>query len=298
MEKHQLGQTDMNVTRLGVGLSEIGRGTEKERASEVLNLALDGGINFLDTSACYGSSEELVGYAVSNRRDEYYLATKAGHVAGGYEGEAWTAKTISDSIKRSLKRMKTEYVDLIQLHSCGVEVLERGEAIEAVQRAKQEGKTRYIGYSGDNDAALWAVESGLFDTLQTSFNLVEQKARFELFDKAKEKGMGVIIKRPIANGAWGAEQSPSDYAKTYFERAKQMREQGEVPEAPDNRILLALGFTFAHDAVDVAIVGTKTPKYMRSNIDMVNNDLPISDAAVAALHKRFEKVGRDWEQQT
>lgn len=298
MEKRQLGKTDMNITRLGVGLSEIGRGTEKERASEVLKLALDGGINFLDTSACYGASEELVGYAVADRRDEYYLATKAGHVAGGYQGEAWTAKTIHDSIERSLKRMKTDHLDLVQLHSCSVEVLERGEAIEAVQKAKQEGQTRYIGYSGDNDAATWAVESGLFDTLQTSFNLVEQKARFELFDKAKAQGMGIIIKRPIANGAWGAEQSPSDYAKIYFERAKQMQALGELPEMPDNRILLALGFTFAHDAVDVAIVGTKTPRYMRSNIEMVTNNLPISEVAVAKLHERFEQLGQDWEQQT
>ena len=298
MDKRQLGKTDMRVTRLGVGLSEIGRGTEKERASEVLNIALDGGINFLDTSACYGSSEELVGYAVSSRRDEYYLATKAGHIAGGYQGTEWTEQTISDSIERSLKRMKTDYLDLVQLHSCSVEVLERGEATEAVQKAKQEGKTRYIGYSGDNEAAMWAVESGLFDTLQTSFNLVEQKARFELFDKAKEKGMGIIIKRPIANGAWGAEQSPSDYAKEYFERAKQMQALGELSEAPDNRILLALGFTLAHDAVDVAIVGTKTPKYMRSNIEMVDNNLPISEEVIAELHKRFEEIGKNWEQKT
>lgn len=288
----------MTVTRLGVGLSEIGRGTEKERASEVLNIALDSGVNFLDTAACYGASEELVGYAVSGRRDDYYLATKAGHVAGGYEGEAWTAKTIEDSIDRSLKRMKTDYLDLVQLHSCSVEILERGEAVEAVKKAQQEGKIRYVGYSGDNDAALWAVESGQFDTLQTSFNLVEQKARFDLFDKAKAQDMGVIIKRPIANGAWGAEQSPSDYAKTYFERAKTMQAKGEVPSAPENRILLALGFTLAHDAVDVAIVGTKTPKYMQANIEMVQNELPISAAAIAELHARFEEVGRNWEQQT
>lgn len=298
MDKRQLGNTDMNVTRLGVGLSEIGRGTEKERASEVLNLALDGGINFLDTSACYGSSEELVGYAVASRREEYYLATKAGHVAGGYQGEEWTAKTIRDSIERSLNRMKTDRLDLVQLHSCSVDVLERGEAVEALQKAKQEGKTRYIGYSGDNDAALWAVLSGLFDTLQTSFNLVEQKARFELFGKAKEKGMGIIVKRPIANGAWGTDKSPSDYASEYFERAQKMCAQGELPAAPDNRILLSLGFTFAHDAVDVAIVGTKTPKYMRANIDMVKNDLPIPGETVAALHKRFEEIGREWPQQT
>ena len=299
MEKRQFGQTDMYVSRLGVGLSEIGfAAVEDAKAAEVLNIALDNGINFLDTSACYNISEELVGRTVAKRRSDYYLATKAGHVAGGYEGEEWTAKTIRDSIDRSLKRMNTDYLDLVQLHSCSLEVLKRGEAIGALQAAQQEGKTRYIGYSGDNDAAMWAVESGLFDSLQTSFNLVEQKARYGLFDKAKEKGMGIIIKRPIANSAWGADSSPSGYADEYFKRAKAMCEMGELPNEPDNRILLALGFSFAHDAVDVAIVGTKTPKYMRANIEMVNEELPIDGETVKALHERYDAVGGDWQQLT
>ena len=299
METRQLGSTDILVSRLGVGLSEIGyAAVEDGRASEVLNIALDNGINFLDTAACYNISEELVGRTVAHRRGEYFLATKAGHVAGGYEGEAWTAQTIRDSIDRSLKRMKTDYVDLVQLHSCSREILMRGEVIEAVQQAQQEGKARYIGYSGDNEAALWAVESGHFATLQTSFNLVDQKARFKLFPRASAQGMGVIVKRPIANSAWGATSSPSAYAEQYFARAKAMAAIGELEGAPANRILLALGFTFAHPEVDVAIVGTKTPKYMQANVAMVNNQLGISEAVINALHQRFESVSQDWPQLT
>ncbi len=296
MDKRQLGKTDMQVSRLGAGLSEIGYGGVSESvAAEVLNTALDQGINFLDTAACYDVSEELVGKTVAHRRAEYYLATKAGHVAGGYQGVEWSAQTIRDSIDRSLKRMKTDYLDLVQLHSCELETLQRGEAITALQEAKAAGKTRYIGYSGDNEAALWAVESGLFDTLQTSFNLVDQGARYKLFDKASAQGMGVIIKRPIANSAWGADSNPSAYASQYFERAKQLRALGPLPQEPDNRILLALGFTFAHDAVDVAIVGTKRPHYMRSNVDLLKG-LPIPEATILELHKRFDTLGADWPQ--
>jgi aryl-alcohol dehydrogenase-like predicted oxidoreductase len=299
MEKRQLGKTDMLVSRLGAGLSEIGYGgIDTQRAAEVLNNALDLGINFLDTAACYLVSEEFVGQTVAHRRSEYYLATKAGHVAGGYEGQAWTAKTISDSIDRSLKRMKTDYLDLVQLHSCSLEVLEKGEAIETLQKAQKEGKTRYIGYSGDNEAAIWAVNSGLFDTLQTSFNLVEQKARHTLFDTVKEKNIGLIIKRPIANSAWGAASSPSSYADGYFERAQKLRELGPIDNEPADRILLALGFTFAHDAVDVAIVGTKTPNYVKANIDRVSQDLPIPKNVVAELQRRFDDLGKDWPQLT
>jgi aryl-alcohol dehydrogenase-like predicted oxidoreductase len=297
MEKRQLGKTDMHVTRLGVGLSEIGSGVSEGIASDVLNTALDAGINFLDTAECYNQSEELVGKAVSHRRSNFFLATKTGHVSGGYDGQEWTAKTVRDSIDRSLKRMKTDYVDLVQLHSCSVDILKKGEVTQVLQEAKQAGKTRYIGYSGDNAPALWAVESGLFDTLQTSFNLVDQKARVELFEKAKAKGMGIIVKRPIANGAWGAKSSPSGYARGYFERSQKMLALGNLPQAPDDRILLALGFTLAHEVVDVAIVGTKTPAYMQRNVEMLG-ELPIFDAAIAELHKRFEKLGKDWSQLT
>ncbi len=229
MEMRKLGNTDMTISRLGVGMSEIGYQltlAEEKQASDVLNSALDAGVNFLDTSACYDVSEEQLGRAVSHRRSDYYLATKAGHVAGGYEGEAWTAQTITDSIDRSLRRMKTDYIDLLQLHSCGVDVLEKGEAIRAVQDARQAGKVRYIGYSGDNKAAAWAVDSGLFASLQTSFNLVEQKARYGLLQAAKAQGMGVIFKRPIANGAWGAAKSPSGYADQYWERAQLLETDG------------------------------------------------------------------------
>lgn len=300
METRILGKTGLEISRLGVGLSEIGGLDldEAKRAGEVLNLALDNGITFFDTAACYDNSESLIGRTIAHRRDEFVLATKAGHVAGDYEGESWTAATIRDSIERSLSRMKTDHLDLVQLHTCSVEILERGELIEALQDAQRAGKTRFIGYSGDNEGALWAVKSGRFDTLQTSFNLVDQNARRYLFDAVRAQGMGLIVKRPIANGAWAASSAPSSYAARYFDRAQKMLSLGELDGAPDDRILLALGFAFAHDPVDTFIVGTQNPDHMRSNIKMVEQCLPIDGAVVAELHARFERFadGQDWVQ--
>ena len=150
MQKVQFGSTGFETSRLGVGLSEIGSFelSDQAQATNVLNTALDNGINFLDTSACYGISEELVGNGVSQRRDDYFLATKAGHVARGYEGEAWTFQTVVDSIDRSLRLLQTDHVDVVQLHSCDIDVLEKGDAIRALQEAQQAGKTSFIGYSG------------------------------------------------------------------------------------------------------------------------------------------------------
>ncbi len=298
MEMRELGKTGLKVSRLGVGLAEIGSLTFSEvyEASRVLNTALDAGVNFLDTSACYGISEELIGRTVAHRRQDYVLATKCGHVAGDYKGEPWTKETVQHSIERSLVRMNTEYVDLVQLHSCDVEVLERGDVIEALIEAREAGKTRFIGYSGDNEAARWAVQSGIFDTLQTSFNLVDQRARTTFLPEARDRDMGIIAKRPLANATWGARRSPSEYSQSYYERAQAMQTLGPLPEAPENHILLALGFVLAHDVVDTVIVGTRNPRHMETNIAWVEEALPISEQTVEELHRRFAELGDRWEQ--
>jgi aryl-alcohol dehydrogenase-like predicted oxidoreductase len=288
MERTTLGRTGLEITRLGVGLAEIGSLSDEAVAGELLNAALDGGINFLDTAACYGRSEEWIGRTIAHRRDEYILATKAGHVTGGYEGEAWTAQTIRDSIDRSLRRMKTDLLDLVQLHSCDVAVLERGEVIQALLEAREAGKTRFIGYSGDNEAALWAINSGHFDTLQTSFNLLDQGPRQDALPLAKAGGMGVIIKRPIANAVWG--ETSGTGRQEYRSRAQRLAGMGPISGAPEDPILLSLGFTLAHDEVDTAIVGTRNPAHMRANIERVEHELPLSDEVVKELHRRFDEL--------
>ncbi|NQW19965.1 MAG: aldo/keto reductase [Chloroflexi bacterium] len=308
MQTVPFGNTGFAVSRLGVGLSEIGSQlsiSDQDQASSVLNTALDSGINFFDTSACYGISEQLIGKAVANRRDEYFLATKAGHIALGYDGEEWTYQTVVDSIDRSLRLLQTDHVDLVQLHSCDIDVLEKGDVIRALQEAEQAGKTRFIGYSGDNETAHWAVDSGLFATLQTSYNLVEQRARTSgLLEKATSRGMGTIIKRPIAGGVWGKSRPESGiddagrYNTPYLERAKSMRTLGPIENEPADGILTALGYTLGDPNANVAIVGTTNPSHMATNINQIDNDLPIPTSVIEELKIRFEKLDSDWAQRT
>lgn len=298
METVALGSTGIQVSRLGIGLSEIG--STPMQFSEVealLNAGLDIGINFLDTAAAYGVSEELVGKTVSHRRSEYALASKCGRVPGGSQDEAWTAQAVTDSIDRSLRLLQTDYVDLMQLHSCSVEILERGEAIDALLKARDAGKARFVGYSGDNEAAMWAVESGIFQTLQTSFSLVDQKARDGLFAAAEAKGMGIIIKRPIGNGVWGRAEVTNPYAQQYFERHQAMSAQGSL-EGDDDPIRMAMGFTFAHPEVDTAIVGTTNLRHLQSNAAMLDEGLSVPESTMEALVKRFAELGQDWRQLT
>ena len=317
MDSVKLGSTGINVSPIGIGLSEIGQvKLEVSEVSSILNTAIDGGINFLDTAACYGGSEELIGKTVSHRRDEFTLATKCGHTncLCGTIGEKcthqsiklqnpdWSGQTISDSIERSLKRLQTDYIDLVQLHSCDINTLENSDVIDALIKAKESGKTRFIGYSGDNDNALWAVQSGQFDTLQTSFNIVDQNARNKLLPEAASRNMGVIVKRPIANGVWARAQVPrrgfpTTYAEEYFDRAKAIASLGPLKEV-DDPIKLAMGFTFAHPEVDTAIIGTTNPKHILSNISMMNEGLSISDENLNTLVKRFNELGENWNQLT
>jgi len=203
MEKRRLGKTDMDVSVLGFGGSEIGyEHASPETVTELLNSALDAGLNVIDTAECYYNSEELIGETVSGRRKEFYLFTKCGHPHGMESGANWSKDSILKSIERSLERLKTDRLDLVQLHSCSESELRKGEVIDALQTARERGYTRYIGYSGDSRAAHYAVECGAFDTLQTSINIADQDAIDLTLPLAREKQMGVIAKRPIANAAW------------------------------------------------------------------------------------------------
>ena len=272
MEKVLLGRTGLEVSRLGIGLSEIGS-SDKETSKQILHTALDNGINFFDTASCYGMSEEFVGENLSNKRNEIVLASKCGHSSRFNPNLAdWTYEGVKKSIDRSLSLLKTDRVDIMQLHSCDVETLERGEVIKALEEAKSDGKILHLGFSGDNDAVIWAAESNKFETMQTSFNLVEQKARYKLFDIVRKINLGLIAKRPIANGAWRANENPnvhsapSNYAEEYFRRAGIIKGLGKINQEPENRILTSMGYVFSFNEIDVGIIGTQNPKHLINNI--------------------------------
>lgn len=292
MQKRRLGRTDMEVSWLGFGGARIGheKSTQEETA-RLLHALLDAGVNFVDTAECYTGSEEMIGNALAARRSEYYLATKCGHVVDGATGEEFSAKVITENIDRSLRRLKTDRVDLVQFHSCSAEVLRRGDAVDALLKARAAGKTRYIGYSGDGEDAEFAIGMGIFDTLQTSFNLVDQSAAAEVLPAALAAGLGIIAKRPIANAAFGRASSPSDYADEYWRRSRQFRPPAGAP--PDS-VELALRFVRSFDEIDVAIVGTSKAEHALSNI-RISQQGPLDPAAVSDLRRQFRELGAAWQ---
>ena len=292
MEKRALGRTGLEVSVLGFGGAEIGfQNASLSTVERLLGSALDAGLNVIDTGECYAGSEELIGKAVSHRREQFHLFTKCGH-SSGLPYEDWDPALLTASIDRSLTRLGTDCIDLVQLHSCSLEKLQQGDVIAVLQAARDAGKTRFVGYSGDDEAALFAVQSGVFDTLQTSLNIAEQQPISLTLPVALEKGIGVIAKRPIANAAWTKAEMPSDeYAYPYWQRLQTL---GYDFLSTSDAVSIALRFTLAQPAVSTAIVGTQNPDRWLQNARLLEAG-PLPPAQVEALKARWSEVSQpDW----
>jgi aryl-alcohol dehydrogenase-like predicted oxidoreductase len=286
MEHRQLGKTDMRVSVLGFGGAEIGfERAAADTVKRLLDSALDAGLNVIDTAECYVNSEELIGQAVAGRRKDYYLFTKCGHPEG-MGSEDWRPASLLQSIERSLRRLRTDRLDLVQLHSCSEAELRKGDVIHALRQARDRGYTRYIGYSGDRQAARYAIECGEFDTLQTSVSIADQEALDLTLPLARERQIGVIAKRPIANAVWRHSRKPENaYYHAYWDRIQKLKFDF-LKAGPAEGIATALRFTLSVPGVHTAIVGTTKPGRWRENAEMLKaGPLPA---------EQFEKIRARW----
>jgi predicted aldo/keto reductase-like oxidoreductase len=199
MKTVRLGKTGLMVSRIGMGGIPIQRPTEDE-AIKVAHRALDLGVNWIDTAAGYGNSEERFGKALAGRRDQVIVATKSGQ-----RNKAEAAA----ELERSLERLKTDVIDIWQLHNVSsaetyAQVTGPGGSLEAAQEALQAGKIRHIGISGHNlDVMMKAVRSGLFETIQFPFNYVTREPADELIPLARAHDVGFIGMKPFAGGMLG-----------------------------------------------------------------------------------------------
>lgn len=304
IEQRTFGDTELRVGVLGLGTAEIGfSGTDDATLDAILGTACEAGVNVIDSAAMYGDAEEKLGRLLVGRRDKFLIFSKCGrHLprlsgmqrglrkirrsVGNMLGQPpfeWHPSTLRSNIDESLRRFRTDRIDVIQLHSCSEELLKRGEIIDTLLHAKRAGKVRYIGYSGDGSAALWAIRSGLFQSIQLSVNVADQQALDDIIPQALDAGLGIVAKRPVANAVWRNAELPADvHLQVYWNR---MRALGHPFAAKPDAIATALKFTL-QTGVHTAIVGTTSLKHMRANIEALRD--------LTAPHHDYETIRQRW----
>lgn len=303
VSRRQLGRTGLEVSVVGFGGLSIGlASTEQNRVTVLLNQALDNGLNFIDTAECYGlpdrnHSESLIGQAISARRQDYYLCSKVGHENGvfGQEHEDWSQRSILRTIDRSLERLRTDYLDVVYLHGCSVETIRNGAATDALQLAREQGKVRYLGYSGGGERVLTAIETDAFDVVQISLNVFDQQAIDTILPRTHAKDIGVVIKRPLGNAVWRFNELPDWW---YYQDYWRLMHELEYPfltgdalddPGPNGAGGVALRFVASIPGVHSAIVGTQRPgRWSQNNANLTAG--PLDDDMYADIRKRWRAV--------
>lgn len=306
MESILLGKTDLSISRLGFGAAPVGfLQTPQGQVDKLVAMLLDEGVNLFDTAAMYMGAEEMLGHALKGKRDHAVLVSKCGTKDDELPGEEWSAQLITASIDRSLQRLGTDHLDLLLLHSCDLDVLQQDETIDALVQARKAGKTNYLGYSGDNEAAVAAAGMDWVDVIETSVNICDQHNIDTVLPACQANNVGVIAKRPIANAAWNPLNKQrglyKQYAKTYHDRLNAMNitpvELGYHGHAEIEWPEIALKFTLAIPGVDAAIVGTTSTVNATANIDAVRKN-PLREQVVAKLRQAFKDAqnasGEEW----
>ena len=274
LPKRTLGRTGRELTALGFGAMELRgapRGPEvsEEEADKLLNAVLDAGISFIDTSIDYGQSEERIGKFISHRRTEYFLASKCGCVPDAPMGSdhVHTAENIRAGVENSLRRLRTDHLDLVQFHrSLTQKELEADGALQELLKLREEGKVRFLGVSGTLPNLDEQIAMGVFDAFQIPYSAL-QREHEGVIARAAAAGAGIIIRGGAARGA------PTDWeGKLYYMVSPdEMRRRWELARLDDllgdmSRMEFTLRFTLSNPDLDTTIVGTKDPGHLRDNV--------------------------------
>ena len=273
MQRRVLGRTGLEVAPIGLGgfpfgginraagwdpFSPDGRRT----AIATVQRALDRGINYVDTAPSYGdgNSERIFGDALRGRRDGVVLASKC-----GWSGDA---ASVGRSIEASLQRLQTDRIDVMQFHGGmftpeQVEHIVRGGPLDALRRARDEGKVRFLGFTCEEPwTARPLIASGQFDVVQLRYNLIYQSAALHALNEARDAGLGVAVMRPMTSGI--------------LQRILHFL----MPEWPAEEVYaVALRFVLSDSRVHVANVGMRWPEEVDRNADLAERFTPPIDMA-------------------
>lgn len=294
MKYRTLGRTGIEVSEVGYGAWGIGgiqwTGGDDDEAVRALNLAIDNGLNFIDTALAYGGghSERLVGKVARSRSEQIYIATKVPP-----KNQQWPAQAVSleevfpadyiiQCTEKSLRNLGVETIDLQQLHVWHDNWAERTEWVEALLKLREQGKIRYFGISINDyqpTNVIKALRTGHIDAVQVIYNIFEQAPQDELYPVCQELNIGVLARVPFDEGGLtGAIRSdtvfPEDDFRSFFFRGDRKQKvfdrveklKSLLSEEATTLPELALRFTLSHDVVSTVIPGMRSTKHVMSNI--------------------------------
>lgn len=313
MKYRKLGRTGLQVSVIGLGTmvhaGHFGPMDDRESLAAI-DRALELGVNLIDTSDAYGAgyAETLLGNALKGRRDKVIIATKGGNtMVGPKRGTRdFSVPYISRVLDESLKRLQTDYVDLYQLHNPTVEVIEKSDVWELLEKRKREGKIRHYGVSINKmEEGIAAVKDGRSETIQIEYNLLMQEPAVEVLPLAHSRDVGVIARVPLKRGLLSGKMTVGDVERFQGEdmRARQFtREVLERELAKVERLSFlvrepfqtlaqaAIAFCLANPAVSTVIPGARNAAQMEENARPGDWTLPEADLAkIKELwEKRFE----------
>ena len=247
MNYRTLGRTGFKISEISLGTWQVGgkwgEPFSHKNADEILNAAVDQGINFIDTADVYGDgeSEKAVGKLIRTRSERIYVATKCGRRLQPHTNKAYTPRILREFVEDSLKNIGVDTIDLIQLHCPPAEVYYRPEIFAEFDKLINEGKIRKLGVSVEKvEEALKAIEYTNVDTIQIIFNIFRQRPKDLFFEQAASRSVGIIVRVPLASGLLSGKFdahttfSPGDHRN--FNREGAAFDKGETFAGIDYRI--------------------------------------------------------------
>jgi aryl-alcohol dehydrogenase-like predicted oxidoreductase len=317
MHYRKLGKTNLNVSEVSLGAWQIGEGwgnVSDEDAIQTLHAALDHGVNFIDTADVYGDgrSERFIAQVLADRKEEVHVATKAGrrlnpHVAAGFTRENLTA-----FIERSLRNLRRETLDLVQLHCPPTEVYYRPEVFQVLDGLKEAGKIRSYGVSVEKvEEALKATEYPGVASVQIIFNIFRQRPAELFFPIAQKRDVAILVRLPLSSGLLSGKitkdtKFASDDHRNY-NRYGEKFDRGETFSGIDLDVALAaveqirqllpdgvsmanfaLRWILDHPAVSCVIPGARNARQISENVRAA--ELPsLSAGQMAAISKIYQE---------
>lgn len=311
MRCRKFGRFDLEVSEIGFGAWAIGGPAslgehvtgwgevDDDVSVRTLEACLDLGINFVDTADAYGNghSEELIGQVFSKRRDQVIICSKGGNrvTPEGQWTKDFSPKWIRQACEGSLRRLRTDYIDIYLFHTPRGEMRLVPEEFAVLEQLKAEGKIRYYGISvGTAQDGLDVLECGCAEAIQVVYNILEPEAEKEFLPSAARQGVGVIDRVPLASGfltgkykadvVFGENDHRSRFSRERIEGyVRQVEKLGELT-ADGSRTMtqLALQFCLTNPAVSVVIPGAKTPEQLRQNA-MASELGPLSESELTKI---------------